>query len=145
MIKEFRINKGLKIAALTLLACLAVFPLAVSAAGRVHVRIGGGFAFGGFYPYYWGFWPPAYYWGPYYGYYGGYYAGADMGKIKLEGADKTDRVYVDGAYAGIAGDLKTIHVKSGTYNLEVKRGDTDVLSQRVYVLSGKTMKVIVPK
>ena len=143
MIKELRINKSLKVTALTLFACLLVFPLAAPAAGR-HVRIIGGFGFGGFYPY-WGFWPGAYYWSPYYGYYDGYYAGTNMGKVKLEDPDKMDRVYVEGAYAGVAGDLKTIHLRSGTYSLEVKRGDTNVLSQRLYVLSGKTVRVIVPR
>ena len=146
MIKEFRINKrSLKVAALTLFACLLVFPLAAPAAGK-HVRIIGGFGFGGFYPY-GGFWPEAY-WGPYYpyyGYYDGYYAGTNMGKVKLEDPDKMDLVYVEGAYAGTAGDLKTMHLRSGTYNLEIKRGDKDVLSERLYVLSGKTVKVIVPR
>ena len=143
MIREFRINKSLKVAVLSLLACLLVFPLAASAAGR-HVRVIGGFGFGGFYPY-WGFWPGAYYGGPFYGYSGGYYAGTNMGKVKIEDADKMDRIYLEGAYAGVAGDLKTIHLRSGTYNLEVKRGGTNVLNQRVYVLSGKTVRVIVPK
>ncbi len=144
MVRAFQTNKGLNVAILALLACLLLFPLAGNAAGRVRVRLGGGFV-GGFYsPYEWGFWP-GYYWGPY-GYYPGYYAayyGADLGKIKLNGADKLDRVYIDGAYAGTAGELKSIHLKPGTYNLEVKHGDTSILSQRIYVLSGKTVEVAV--
>jgi hypothetical protein len=64
-----------------------------------------------------------------------------LGKIQLDGADRMDRVYLDGGYAGIAGDLKTITIKPGTYNLEIKRGGIGVFSQRVAVLEGKTLKL----
>ena len=54
MIKEFRIGKGLKIAALSLVAGLMAFPLPASAMGRFHLGFGLGF-----YPPGWGFAPPA--------------------------------------------------------------------------------------
>ena len=64
-----------------------------------------------------------------------------LGKIQLDGADRMDRVYLDGGYAGIAGDLKTITIKPGNYNLEVKRGGAGIFAQRVAVLGGKTLKI----
>jgi len=138
MIKEFRIGKGLTVAALSLIACLMAFPFTASAMGRFHL----GFGFG-FYPPAWGFAPPAYYWDSYYGYYGWNYPPPNTGKIKLEDPDKEDHVYLNGAFAGTVSDLKTIHVRAGTYDLEVKHNDQNVLSQRVYVLGGKTVKVTV--
>ncbi len=140
MMREFRINAAMRAAAVCLLACLLVFPASASAAHRV--RLGVGFGFGRFYSPYWGYWP-GYYWSPYYGYYEGYYPEANMGKVKIENAEKTDRVYLDGAYAGVVGDLKTMHLRAGTYNLEVRNGDNPVLSQRLYVVAGKTVKVVV--
>lgn len=152
-----RNHKGLKIPALAFMACILLFPTVASAAGRIRVRLGGVYVGGfysrsyypyyGYYPYYayydpihWGLWVP-YYYNPGYYPYGMPYAVDNAGKIKLEGADKLDRVYLDGAYAGIASDLKTIKLKPGTYNLEVKHDGSTVLTQRVYVLGGKTVKV----
>ena len=134
---------------------LAVTFLALSstafAAGGVRIRIGVG-GFRGYYaptPYYryapaWGFWGPAYHFG-----YAGpipAYRSDDLGKIRLEGANRQDRIYLDGGYAGVAGDLKTITVRPGAYSLEVKRGGQGIFTQRVYVVRGKTLRInIVPE
>jgi hypothetical protein len=130
------------------------------AGGGFRVWVGGGFG-GGYVGGFWGgHYPRAYYpqahhpyyppawtgWGP--AYYGTRYVyvphanpASNVGKIQLEGADRLDRVYLDGGYAGIAGDLKTITIKPGTYNLEIRRGGTRIFSQRISVLGAKTLKL----
>jgi hypothetical protein len=138
---------------------LAMFLVSVPAfaGGGLRVWIGGGFGGGYLGGFRGGYYPPAYYpyapvypgypgWGP--AYYGTRYVymprpsqSRNMGKIQLEGADRLDRVYLDGGYAGIAGDLKTITIKPGTYNLEIRRGGTDIFTQRISVLGGKTLKL----
>jgi hypothetical protein len=122
---------------------------------RTHVRLAGvsvsaGYASGpvfypwAFGPFGYGWWPAAYYWDPWYmpylpGY-SGFARGPGMGEVKLETEAKDAQVYINGAYAGIAGDLKHMWLDPGAYNLEVKSGDLS-FSKRIYVLSGKTMKI----
>ena len=74
------------------------------------------------------------------GYYRAYRQGAGMGQVKLRTADKHTPVYLDGGYAGVAKDLKTIWLSPGAYDLEL-RTDNESFSQRIYVLSGKTVRV----
>jgi hypothetical protein len=74
------------------------------------------------------------------GYYRGYSQGAGMGQVKLRTDDKLAPVYLDGGYAGVAKDLKTIWLTPGAYDIEVKT-DNESFSQRIYVLSGKTVRV----
>ena len=101
----------------------------------------------GAWPYGWGSWDPFFY--PSYGwlggfvnpgYYGGYRQGPDTGQVRLSTAAKEGLVYLDGGYAGIAKDLKSIWLQPGAYNLEV-RTDHESFSQRIYVLSGKTLRI----
>jgi hypothetical protein len=68
----------------------------------------------------------------------GYYP--SMGEIKLKSADKEAWVYLDGALAGKAEKLKNMWLEPGAYNLEVKSGQKR-FSQKVYVLSGKTLRL----
>lgn len=90
-------------------------------------------AFGiGWDPYWW----PGY-WGPATGYYDGYGAGA----IKLKTDQKTAQVFIDGAYAGTVGELKTIHLRPGEYDLEIQAADGRVFQDHFYVLAGKTLKI----
>jgi hypothetical protein len=69
----------------------------------------------------------------------GYYP--SMGEIKLRSADKDAWIYLDGALAGKADKLKNIWLQPGSYNLEVRSGQKR-FSQKVYVLSGKTLRLI---
>lgn len=80
----------------------------------------------------WG-WPHYYspYWSQYY----------HTGTVKLEHVDKQDRVYINGAFAGKAGDLKTMRLKPGTYEVEIKHNGEEVLKDHVYVAIGKTVKL----
>src|SRR5262245_30748302 len=67
----------------------------------------------GLYPY-GGFYDPFFY-HPYFG--TGFAQGPDMGQVKLQTFSKDAEVYLDGAYAGVAGDLKSMWLKPGAYDL----------------------------
>ncbi|HVJ04219.1 MAG TPA: hypothetical protein VM578_00955 [Candidatus Saccharimonadales bacterium] len=128
------------------LAALAVaLILPASAAARTHVGVGVGF-YGG-YPYGygpWGYGPWGY---PYYAYpyayapygYGGYY-GRPMGEVHIKSPDSDARIYINGAFAGRAHDLKTIYLAPGTYNIEQRIG-SDVQKERLYVLANRSLKI----
>jgi hypothetical protein len=101
----------------------------------------------GLWPYSWGGWDPFFY--PSYGwlggfvdpgYYRGYRQGPGAGRVKLSTAAADGLVYLDGGYAGVAKDLKSMWLPPGAYNLEV-RTDDESFSQRIYVLSGKTLHI----
>ena len=64
-----------------------------------------------------------------------------MGQVKLRTDQGNADVYIDGAYAGTAQDLKSIWLEPGVYNLEVKAEQRSPFSKRIYVLSGKTLKL----
>ena len=99
---------------------------------------------GGYYgrPYYGGFYRPFWgpYWGPAYGgYYGGYYAYPNSGEIKLDTKVKDAHVFINGAYAGTTHENKTMHLRPGTYNIEIREFGQSHFSQKVYVAAGKTL------
>lgn len=107
-----------------------------------------------YYPYYslyrpWG----AYGWGwPYFsdpflygayvhpGFYSGFGYHPSMGEVKLRTADKEAWVYLDGALAGKAVRLKSMWLEAGAYQLEIRSG-AKKFGQKVYVLSGKTLRL----
>jgi PEGA domain len=101
-----------------------------------------------FYPY--GFFGPglvypAYLYAPYDPYYGSYLPGLaygdDKGKVELAVLPKSADVYVNGAYAGSAGNLKKIWLNPGAYDLTVSVPGGTEFHERVYVLSGKSLKI----
>ena len=119
--------------------------LPASAAARTHVGVGVGF-YGG-YPYGygpWGYGPWGY---PYYAYpyayapygYGGYY-GRPMGEVHIKSPESNAMIYINGAFAGRAHDLKTIYLAPGTYNIEQRIG-SDVQKERLYVLANHSLKI----
>ncbi len=89
----------------------------------------------------WGLgWGPGWGWGwgwnqPY------WYYQYHTGEIKLENVNNKDQVYVNGAFAGKAGDLKTMRLSPGSYLIEVRREGKDMLKDQVYVAIGKTVKL----
>lgn len=101
----------------------------------------GFFAPGFFYPgYFYGSYAPFY--GPYaYGYPPSIAYAEDKGKVELAVLPKTADVYLDGAYAGAAGDLKKIWLSPGAYDLDVSLPGGTPFHQRIYVLSGKSLKI----
>ncbi len=66
---------------------------------------------------------------------------ATKGTVRLQKVEKTSEVYINQAYAGVAGDLKTIYLDPGAYDLEIRPTGKAPVQKRVYVLSGKTLKL----
>jgi hypothetical protein len=50
-------------------------------------------------------------------------------------------VYVDGGYAGTIEHLKSFWLEPGAYDVAVTTADGRRFEQRVYVLTGKTLKL----
>jgi hypothetical protein len=90
---------------------------------------GGGFGYGG----YWG--------GPYYSGWGWgapYAVVPNTGKIKIDTKLKTAQVFINGALAGDVEQFKSIHLRPGSYNIEVRAPGAASFEQKVYVVGGKT-------
>ncbi len=135
-----------RISRFVLFACLMAASANLASAG---VRMGtfavgigyfNGPAFGPFCCYD-GFYGP--FWGPFGPYYpAGYFApAATKGTVKLIHANKDAAVYIDNAYAGRVSELKSINIEPGAYDLELQPPGERPIQKRIYVLSGKTLKV----
>jgi hypothetical protein len=122
-------KKGLLILAA---AVVTLAPMSASAAFRGAVVVGGPYAYGG-----WGYAP---FWGAYWGpYWGPYYAYPNAGEIKLDTKVKDAQVFINGAYAGTTHENKTMHLRPGNYNIEIREGSQTPFAQQVYVAAGKTL------
>jgi hypothetical protein len=106
----------------------------------------------GFYPYYFGYEP--FFFDPFYRSYfyepyaTGFAYGPDKGEVRLEAKPSSASVYLNDAYAGAAGKLKHMWLAPGAYDLTVAAPDGSEFHQRIYVLSGKSLKIhakIVPQ
>ena len=96
----------------------------------------------GWYTYYSAaFWDP--FWGPYgsFGYLPNLAYGNDKGEVKLAADPKQAGVYIDGAYAGTADRLKTLWLDPGAYDLSLSYAGRESFHQRIYVLTGKSLKI----
>ena|SRR5664280_1187898 len=113
-------------------AALMLLPLTVAARGRVGVFVGSGFASRGGYGYGYGYGP--YSNGPYFGV-------PNAGQVKLDTHVKDAQVFVDGAYAGTAGKLKTMWMRPGTYTIELRAPGQAQFAEKIYVVAGKTVHV----
>ena len=113
-----------------LFAAAALTPAPMASAARVMVVAGPGFGPGFYNPYWGGYWGPAYY-SP--------YAFANFGEVKIDTKVKDDELFINGAFAGTTKESKTLHLRLGTYNIEVKHLGESVLNERVYVAAGKTL------
>jgi hypothetical protein len=118
-------KKGLLILAA---AALLLAPMGASAAIRGAVVFGYG-------PYWGPGWGPApYYWGPYYAY-------PNTGAIKVDTKVKDAEIFIDGAYAGNTKNDKTLHLRPGTYNVQIREAGQTQYNQSVYVTAGKTLHI----
>lgn len=114
-------------------------------AGYTHFSGPGYYPYGpyGFYPLgseYSAFWSP--YWGPYPFFAPGYFNyGSAKGEVRLSAEPTTAEVYLDRAYAGTADHLKNIWLEPGAYDLSVAATGREAFHQRIYVLSGKSLKI----
>jgi hypothetical protein len=98
--------------------------------GRVAVFAGPAFVPFGWYG---GWYGPAY--GPYY--YGPYAAIPNAGQVKLQTKVKDAQVFVNGSYAGTAGQLKTMWLRPGNYAIELRAPGNARFAENVYVVAGK--------
>jgi hypothetical protein len=119
-------KKGLMVLAA---AVMMLAPVSASAARFVVV---GRPYYGGWYAPFWGS-----YWGPAYGYGYSYYPNA--GEVKLDTKVKDAEVFINNAYAGTTHENKTMHLRQGSYNIEIREGGETHFSQKVYVAAGKTI------
>ena len=117
-----------------LIASAALMLLPLTAAARVGIFVGPAFAPMGWYGY--GYGP---FYGPYP--YGAYYGVPNVGHVKLDTKVKNAEVFVDGAYAGTAGKLKTMWMRPGTYNIELRAPGGEQFTEKIYVMAGKTVHV----
>ena len=97
----------------------------------------------GFYP---GDWVAASFWYPIaspYPYYApdAFRCGDGRGEIRLNAEPREAKVYIDGGYAGTADKLKTLWLDPGAYDLTVSAAGRENFHQRLYVLSGKSLKI----
>ncbi len=82
------------------------------------------------------------YWGPVwrpYGYYGYYYPYAYAGQVKLDTKVKNAEVFINGAFAGTTHENKTMHLRPGTYNIEIRELGATKFNERVFVEAGRTL------
>jgi hypothetical protein len=110
--------------------------------GSVSVGAGFGYDYGPFWP---GYYTPFGY-GPFIGY--PFYPSPvflapqpDKGQVNLQGSYDDSEVYLDDAYAGTAASLKKFWLAPGVYELEVRPKNQPAKKKRIYVLTGKTLKV----
>ena len=135
---------GFAVALLLAAGCLTAAS-AGSRLGAVSVSAGYAYYSGPFWPgYYPGFYPVPFY-DPWFSpfLYGPVYLvpQPDKGQVNLHSAYKDADVYVDNAYAGTTATLKKFWLAPGVYDLEVRPRDHVPQNKRVYVLTGKTLKV----
>ena len=65
----------------------------------------------------------------------------DKGEVLLQAKPGSASVYLNDAYAGTAGKLKHFWLAPGAYDLTVAAADGSEFHQRIYVLTGKSLKV----
>ena len=139
--------KKLMVAGFILGACLAMTLPASAREGHY----GGGHYGGGYYrggiavvPSFGFGWNDPYFYGPY-GLYGPYEVypsyHSNQGEVQIKTNVKDADVYINGAFAGKAGKLKSMWLRPDAYSLEVRAPGATPYTQRVYVVAGKTIKV----
>jgi hypothetical protein len=138
-------SRFLKVFAIAALALFIIVPVASAQRG---FGGRGGFYRGGFYGGGWGWYGPGWGWG-WYGPYGwgwgypyGYSPYGDEGKVKIVNVPKDSIVYVDGGYAGTAGELKKFSLRPGEHNIELRDPSGHAFhKERIQVIAGKTLEI----
>jgi hypothetical protein len=146
-------SRFLKFLGLLVLAMLILVPAASAQRGFGGRGFGhGGFYGRGFYGGGWGWYGPGWGWyGPYAyefgypywdGYDGAYGSAPRYGDVKITDAAKDALVYVDGGYAGKAGDLKKFHLTAGDHTIELRDPSGHAFHQeKIQVLPGKILEI----
>lgn len=110
--------------------------------------VGAGYSYGTF-PYYSPYYYDPWFYGfaPFFypGYINGFAYQPNMGEVKLVTPAKTGEVFLNGGYAGDVSKLKTMWLDPGAYELEIRDGNHSLYQRRIYVLTGKTLKIRAPE
>ena len=115
------------------IALMMMLPMIGAARGRVAIFAAPGFGYG--------------WYGPEYAYYPGYYAwGSTMavpnaGEVKLDTKVKDAEVFINGSLAGTTGQLKTMYMRAGSYDVQVRAPGRAPFEQKIYVVAGKVVKL----
>jgi hypothetical protein len=117
-------KKGLLVLAA---AAMILAPMSAPAAVRGFVVVGQ--------PYYGGFYRP--FWGPYWG--PAYYSHPNSGEVKLDTKVKDAQVFINGAFAGTTHQNKSMHLRPGSYNIEIREAGRIAYNEKVYVVADKTL------
>jgi len=130
------------VALVLLLAAGSLFPTSAEVRlGTVTVAAGYGYTAGPYWP---GYYPPLFY-NPWlaYPYYSPviFMSQPDTGQVNLQSPYKEADVYLDDAYAGTTSTLKKFWLAPGVYQLEVRPKGQAPQTKRIYVLTGKTLKI----
>jgi hypothetical protein len=59
--------------------------------------------------------------------------------VKFDTNVKEAEVYINDAYAGTVGKLKTMYLRPGSYDIEVRAPGRTQFDKKVYVAAGKTL------
>ena len=65
--------------------------------------------------------------------------GPNTGQVKLDTKVKDAQVFVNGNYSGTTKELKSMNLKPGDYNLEIRVEGREAFRQDIHVIAGKTM------
>jgi len=128
--RRWIMKKGLLVLAAVVLALAPMSASAMTIRGGV-VVVGPGVYPGWYAP----FWGP--YWGP--AYMGPYYVYPNSGVVKLDTKVKDAQVFINGSFAGTTQANKTMRLRPGSYNLEIKEGGKTSFAEQIYVVAGKTL------
>ena len=74
---------------------------------------------------------------PAYAYYG--YGYPVAGQVKLDTKVKNAEVFIDGAFAGMTQQTKSMHLRPGSYNIEIRELGQTKFVEQVYVVPGRTL------
>ena len=113
-------------------AVMALAPLSATAAVRGGFVVGGPRFYGGWYGPYWGS-----YWGPWG--YGPYDVYPNSGEVKLDTKVRDAQVFINGAYAGTTHENKTMRLRPGAYNIEIREEGRTSFAEKLFVVAGKTL------
>ena len=61
------------------------------------------------------------------------------GEVKLDTKVKDAQVFIDGAYAGTTKENKTMYLRPGSYNIQIRENGQTPFAQQVYIAAGKTV------
>lgn len=125
--KAMKLNSGIRNLLFFGVALMATVPASAA------IRVVGRFGYPGFYPY--GYYDPYFY--------GGYpvVSHPNAGQVKLDTKVKDAEVFVDGAYAGKSGELKSLWLHQGSYTVEVRKPGKAEFKEKIYVVNGKTLHI----